>query len=323
MTDASDQRPPVDNPLDPGRLASLGVEVLPHTPSTNAVLAERAREGAPEGLVVATEHQTAGRGRLDRTWETPAGSALTFSTLLRPEVPPATWPWLPLLTGYAVAKALAGAGFGAVLKWPNDVLIGDRKVAGILVERVETPGGPAAVVGIGLNVLLAAEELPVPTAGKTGTTNDAKDVWFIGFTSNVVAGGYIGYDDPQPLGRGASGGGFCGPVFQRFMSEAIKEYGGGKFKIPPGGHFINIDRYTGARLPDGATGENVVAEYFRDGEEPIFGVSFDGGFAMGSDLPLFDEAGGGGARQVTTSSGKKAVVGPKASFGTLSSGGLY
>ena len=165
--------------------------------------------------------------------------------------------------------------------------------------------------------------LPVPTAGKTGTTNDAKDVWFIGFTSNVVAGCYIGYDDPQPLGRGASGGGFCGPVFQRFMSEAIKEYGGGKFKIPPGGHFINIDRYTGARLPDGATGENVVAEYFRDGEEPIFGVSFDGGFAMGSDLPLFDEAGGGGARQVTTSSGKKAVVGPKASFGTLSSGGLY
>ena len=165
--------------------------------------------------------------------------------------------------------------------------------------------------------------LPVPTAGKTGTTNDAKDVWFIGFTSNVVAGCYNGYDDPQPLGRGASGGGFCGPVFQRFMSEAIKEYGGGKFKIPPGGHFINIDRYTGARLPDGATGENVVAEYFRDGEEPIFGVSFDGGFAMGSDLPLFDEAGGGGARQVTTSSGKKAVVGPKASFGTLSSGGLY
>jgi penicillin-binding protein 1A len=165
--------------------------------------------------------------------------------------------------------------------------------------------------------------LPVPTAGKTGTTNDAKDVWFIGFTSNVVAGCYIGYDDPQPLGRGASGGGFCGPVFQRFMSEAIKEYGGGKFKIPPGGHFINIDRYTGARLPDGATGENVVAEYFRDGDEPIFGVSFDGGFAMGSDLPLFDEAGGGGARQVTTSSGKKAVVGPKASFGTLSSGGLY
>ncbi|MBY6156244.1 penicillin-binding protein 1A [Pseudooceanicola nitratireducens] len=169
----------------------------------------------------------------------------------------------------------------------------------------------------------ASVNLPVPTAGKTGTTNDAKDVWFIGFTSNVVAGCYIGYDDPKPLGRGASGGGFCGPVFQRFMSEAVKEYGGGRFKVPPGGHFINIDRYTGARLPDGASGENVVAEYFRDGEEPIFGITFDGGFAMGADLPLFDEAQTTNARQVTTSTGKKATVGPKASFGTLSSGGLY
>ncbi|MGA9434898.1 MAG: PBP1A family penicillin-binding protein, partial [Roseobacter sp.] len=62
--------------------------------------------------------------------------------------------------------------------------------------------------------------LPVPTAGKTGTTNDAKDVWFIGFTSNIVAGCYIGYDQPRSLGRGASGGGMCGPVFQRFMEQA-------------------------------------------------------------------------------------------------------
>lgn len=164
MTDHPGERPPVDNPLDPAALAPLGVEVLPETPSTNAVVAERARAGAPEGLVVVTEHQTAGRGRLDRGWETPAGSALTFSVLLRPQVPPQRWPWLPLLTGYAVAKTLAAAGFGAALKWPNDVLIGERKVAGILVERVEGPSGPAAVVGIGLNVLLAEEQLPVPTA---------------------------------------------------------------------------------------------------------------------------------------------------------------
>ena len=165
--------------------------------------------------------------------------------------------------------------------------------------------------------------LPVPTAGKTGTTNDAKDVWFIGFTSNVVAGCYIGYDDPRPLGRGASGGGMCGPVFQRFMTQAVKKYGGGKFKIPPGGHFIKIDRFTGARLSDDASGPNVVAEYFRDGEEPVFGISFDGGFAMGSNLPLFDEVRQSQAKEVTTSTGKKAVVGPKASFGALSSGGLY
>ncbi|SFR19901.1 penicillin-binding protein 1A [Poseidonocella sedimentorum] len=164
--------------------------------------------------------------------------------------------------------------------------------------------------------------LPVPTAGKTGTTNDAKDVWFIGFTSNTVAGCYIGYDQPRSLGRGASGGGFCGPVFQRFMTEAVKKYGGHEFEIPEGGRFIKIDRFTGARLPDDATGENVVAEFFRDGEEPIFGIAFDGGFAMGANLPLFEEV-KPSLKQVTTSTGKTVVERPNASIGTLSSGGLY
>lgn len=165
--------------------------------------------------------------------------------------------------------------------------------------------------------------LPVPTAGKTGTTNDAKDVWFVGFTSNIVAGCYIGYDQPRTLGRGASGGGMCGPVFTRFMLEATQKYGGSEFAIPPGGHFIKIDRFTGARLPDSAFGENVVAEYFRDGEEPVFGITFDGGFAMAADLPLFRRGEGDSIREVTTSTGEKARVAPKASFGTLSSGGLY
>ncbi|MCE8555261.1 PBP1A family penicillin-binding protein [Ruegeria pomeroyi] len=167
-----------------------------------------------------------------------------------------------------------------------------------------------------------AVNLPVPTAGKTGTTNDAKDVWFIGFTSNIVAGCYIGYDRPRPLGRGASGGGMCGPVFQSFMTEAIKKYGGGPFDIPPGGHFIKIDRFSGARLPDDASGDYVVAEYFRDGEEPIFGLTYDGGFAMGSNLPLVEEVQQAG-RQVRTSTGEVTTVGPKANFGTVSSGGLY
>nr|WP_281501298.1 PBP1A family penicillin-binding protein [Aliiroseovarius sp. S1123] len=163
--------------------------------------------------------------------------------------------------------------------------------------------------------------LPVPTAGKTGTTNDSRDVWFVGFTSNIVAGCYIGYDRPRNM-PGASGGGMCGPVFNRFMSEAVKELGGGDFKVPEGGHFIKIDRFSGARLPDDATGDYVVAEYFRDGEEPLFGVMFDGGFAMGSNLPLFDRDGAGG-EEVRTSTGKTVVVPDKADFGTLSSGGLY
>ena len=172
--------------------------------------------------------------------------------------------------------------------------------------------------------------LSVPVAGKTGTTNDAKDVWFIGFTSNVVAGCYMGFDNPRTLGPGAFGGTLCVPIFQAFMQEVVKKYGGGPFKLPPGGYFINIDRYTGARLPDNASGDNVVAEYFRQGEEPVFGMEglIDGGFGMGSDLPLFapGESDAGGAQQgttVTTSKGETKVVPKKAGFGTLTSGGLY
>ena len=167
----------------------------------------------------------------------------------------------------------------------------------------------------------------VQIAGKTGTTNDAKDVWFVGFTSNIAAGCYIGYDRPRSMGRGASGGGMCGPVFNSFMEKATAKYGGGNFKLPPGGKFINIDRFSGARLGDLAAGPNVVAEYFREGEEPIFGLGglIDGGFAMAGNLPLFaageDDLTGG--RTVTTVTGKKVKVAPKATFGTLSSGGLY
>ena len=165
--------------------------------------------------------------------------------------------------------------------------------------------------------------LGVPTAGKTGTTNDAKDVWFVGFTSNIVAGCYIGYDQPRPMGKGATGGGMCGPVFQRFMRQAVKKYGGGKFSVPKNCNFMKIDRFSGARLSNGAKGPNVVSECFRAGEEPVFGITFDGGFAASANLPLVEELGGRVAKEVTTSTGKKAVVGPKASFGTLSSGGLY
>ncbi len=165
-------------------------------------------------------------------------------------------------------------------------------------------------------------KLPVPTAGKTGTTNDSKDAWFIGFTSNIVAGCYIGYDRPRPMGRGAYGGTMCGPVFQSFMEHATEKYGGGPFEVPEGGHFIKIDRFSGARLPEDATGEYVVAEYFRDGVDGFIDRIFDGGFAMGSDLPLFEEVSNSG-RQVTTSTGNTITVGPNASQGELQGGGLY
>ena len=168
VTAAADPRPP----LDPERLGALitalghglRVEVVDAAPSTNAVVADRARDGAPHGLVVVAEHQTAGRGRLDRAWETPARAALTFSVLLRPRVPAPEWPWLPLLAGHALVIALRETEVPAGLKWPNDVLVGERKIAGILMERVETHDGAAAVLGIGLNVSTSEAELPVDTA---------------------------------------------------------------------------------------------------------------------------------------------------------------
>ncbi len=167
MDDAPRSRPPIDR----ARLARLlegtgtDVAVLEEAGSTNAVAADRVRAGeGRHGSVVLAEHQTAGRGRLDRVWETPARSALTFSMVLQPDVTPQRWPWLPLLVGYAAHRALAHHGVVSALKWPNDVLVDDRKLAGILVERVEGPGGPVAVAGLGLNVSTTAGELPVRTA---------------------------------------------------------------------------------------------------------------------------------------------------------------
>lgn len=177
----TDQPSPARPPLDSARLGDLpGLEVLLHDElgSTNVEACRLAREGAREGTVVVAELQTAGRGRLDRRWEAPPRSSLTLSLILRPEVGLVHWPWLPLLTGYAVLRCLRDLGVGeaATLKWPNDVLIDERKVAGILVERIETGSGPAAIVGIGLNVSMTEGELPVPTATSLLlATGDAPD----------------------------------------------------------------------------------------------------------------------------------------------------
>ncbi|MFH8630055.1 biotin--[acetyl-CoA-carboxylase] ligase [Streptomyces lydicus] len=149
----------------PGSLWT-SLDVVPATGSTNTDLAERASKGAAEGAVLVAEEQSAGRGRLDRTWSAPPRSGLFFSVYLTPRVPAARWGWLPLLAGVATATALTRtAGVDTALKWPNDLLVtvegAERKAGGILAER--TDGG--VVVGIGLNVTLTADELPVPTAG--------------------------------------------------------------------------------------------------------------------------------------------------------------
>ncbi len=150
-----------------------GIDVVAGTGSTNADLAAAARVGATSARALLTTNQTAGRGRLDRRWVAPAGSGIACSVLVAPTRPVDRWTWLPLLAGLAVAEAVRGvAGVEAVLKWPNDVLLltgpaddrVERKVCGVLAERVETPTGPACVLGMGLNVTLTADQLPVPTA---------------------------------------------------------------------------------------------------------------------------------------------------------------
>lgn len=148
--------------LTGGRALWSAVRVVAETGSTNADALAAARDGAAEGLVIAAEAQAAGRGRLGRGWQSLPGGSLTFSVLLRTAaVPAGARGWVPLLTGVAVARAVRRAtGVQARLKWPNDVLAGAGKLAGILAEQA----GDAIVVGVGLNVLGTAAQLPVATA---------------------------------------------------------------------------------------------------------------------------------------------------------------
>ncbi|MET9428800.1 MULTISPECIES: biotin--[acetyl-CoA-carboxylase] ligase [unclassified Streptomyces] len=172
-------RPPLNAPalrralLQPGGLWT-SLDVVAATGSTNSDLAARAAE-LPEGAVLVAEEQTSGRGRLDRVWSAPARSGLFFSVLLKPDVPAERLAWLPLLTGVAAATGLArAAGVDMSLKWPNDLLVKvrredgvkeERKTGGILAERAGGAADDGIVVGLGLNVTLRADELPVPTAG--------------------------------------------------------------------------------------------------------------------------------------------------------------
>ncbi len=138
------------------------VAVVAQTGSTNADLAAAARADAESGRVLIAAEQTAGRGRLARTWSSPPGTSLSISYLVRPTRPDVGL--LPLVTGLGVAQGLDRLGLDARLKWPNDVLVDGLKVCGILAEIVLTESGPAAVVGMGVNVSQTRDELPVPWA---------------------------------------------------------------------------------------------------------------------------------------------------------------
>ena len=145
---------------------------LPACGSTNDEVAKRAAEGAAEGLLIAANQQSSGRGRRGRVWHSPPGENLYFSLLLRPALPAHVVSPLPLLAGAALAQALASFAFSPRLKWPNDLLIegalGLRKVAGILAEMSSEHGDVRhLVLGVGVNVnagQLPADLVPVATS---------------------------------------------------------------------------------------------------------------------------------------------------------------
>lgn len=122
-------------------------------PSTNTELARLASEGAPEGVSVLADEQTAGRGRLQRAWSSPRGAGLYFSMLLRPTVPQNCWPLITFMAALAVGDALREAcALETDIKWPNDILSGERKICGILAEAIDNSAGRAVILGIGINL---------------------------------------------------------------------------------------------------------------------------------------------------------------------------
>ncbi len=150
----------------------------------------------------------------------------------------------------------------------------------------------------------AVKSLGRPIAGKTGTTNDEKDAWFVGFTPDLVVGVFLGYDTPRPMGHGSTGGLMAAPVFKDFMSVALAGQPPQEFRVPDGMTLIPIDRKTGMRSSGG--GGNTIIEAFKPGTGPadVYEVIGADGVAM---------SGGGGGR-----------VDPEADRAVITgTGGLY
>jgi BirA family biotin operon repressor/biotin-[acetyl-CoA-carboxylase] ligase len=239
-------RPPLPAKRLARALADDGFElrVVDSTESTNADVAEAARAGNAEGLVVAAEFQSGGRGRLSRTWVSPPRAGLTFSVLLRP---PRLSGWIPLLAGVAAVHALRErGGVQATVKWPNDVLVDDRKLAGILCEHVAPD---AVVVGIGLNVSTREAELPGPPATslllEQGVTDRAV---LLPAILRSLAAAYAGWRaDPAALA----------PAYRSVSST--------------------FDRQVRLSLPDGSTVEGVAQGLDDDGQIIVNGRAYGAG----------------------------------------------
>ncbi|HKQ58040.1 MAG TPA: biotin--[acetyl-CoA-carboxylase] ligase [Candidatus Eisenbacteria bacterium] len=172
------------------------------TPSTNDLAWQAVAEGAIDGTVVVTDHQTRGRGREGRTWHTAPGKGLALSLVVHPDCDRRQGSMLPLVAGLALARALEGLGVSATLKWPNDCLVGERKVAGILCESRRLPaGGDAVVMGVGVNVAQGREDFPPElSAVATSLAIEGCDA-----TREAVAAGFL--NALEPLWTGFQEGG--------------------------------------------------------------------------------------------------------------------
>jgi len=144
--------------------------------STNLEAMRRAKAGAPEGLCIVAREQTRGRGRLDRSWESPRDAGLYASLILRPKFAMNAWPLITLAAALAVQDALMKTiALRANIKWPNDLCVNDRKLCGILAETLETSLGPAAVLGIGIN-LRNTPNVPAEATSVESETGRAPEV---------------------------------------------------------------------------------------------------------------------------------------------------
>lgn len=157
-----------------GQVANHPLRYLPETDSTNRVAMAQARMGAPTGLVVIADHQTQGRGRLDKKWLSSSGNGLYFSVILRPQLPLEQLGQITLAVGEAVAAALEPlVGEMVMLKWPNDIIISDMKCGGILAESdISNLDSPLVVLGIGLNLRQPEAGYPFEIAERAGALAD-------------------------------------------------------------------------------------------------------------------------------------------------------
>jgi BirA family biotin operon repressor/biotin-[acetyl-CoA-carboxylase] ligase len=156
--------------------------------STNTEAAEQARRGAGEGLCIVADEQTAGRGRQGREWRSQKGSGLFISLVLRPRLDPQYLTLIPLLAAVAVYDVLLKAFcIEPDIKWPNDVLIGDKKICGILSEAVDTPQGVAVILGIGINLKNGSLPETATSIERESTTATDRDEMVEAVTTEIEA----------------------------------------------------------------------------------------------------------------------------------------